>query len=75
MLQRHTCRCLLGILLAAPDPAANLLAADLGGDREGAVVWWTVLHHHVLADQRAATGETFLQRGLEIDGVFKRVVK
>src|SRR6476646_8749430 len=73
-LQGRLGRLLLGILLAAPGAASELLALNRRADGEHAIVRRALLVDHVVADERPAPSEQFLQRGLEVDLVLECVL-
>src|SRR6185312_5785982 len=55
-------RLMLGVLLAAPAPVAELALADARDDRVPALVRRALLGEDAVADLLAATGEQLLQR-------------
>src|SRR6185312_9820735 len=74
LLDRHPRGLLLGVLLAASLPAADLLAVDQRDHRVDPLVRRAVLARHLVADLRAAPRQQLLQRRLEVDGVGERVL-
>src|SRR3989440_1560403 len=67
-------RLLLGQLLAATAPGAELLAFDRRDDRVGAIVRRALLLADRVAHPRAAPGQQLLQRRLEVHGVLERLL-